>query len=98
MSLGEVTQISEGIYAYLQPDGSWYVNNTAFLVSGDGVISVDATSTERRTRAYLDAIASVTTRPSARWSTPTTTAITPTATTCSPGPPSSPTSSAARRC
>jgi len=63
MSLGEVTQISEGIYAYLQPDGSWYLNNTAFLVSGDGVISVDATSTERRTRAYLDAIASVTTLP-----------------------------------
>jgi cyclase len=63
MSLGEVTQISEGIYAYLQPDGSWYLNNTAFLVSGDGVISVDATSTERRTRAYLDAIASVTALP-----------------------------------
>jgi cyclase len=63
MSLGEVTRISEGIYAYLQPDGSWYLNNTAFLVSRDGVISVDATSTERRTRAYLDAIASVTTLP-----------------------------------
>ena len=31
MSLGEVTQISEGIYAYLQPDGSWHLNNTAFL-------------------------------------------------------------------
>jgi len=63
MRLGEVTQISEGIYAYLQPDGSWHLNNTGFLVDGDGVISVDATSTERRTRAYLDAIASVTDRP-----------------------------------
>jgi cyclase len=61
MSLGEVTQISEGIYAYLQPDGSWYLNNTAFLVDRAGVISIDATSTQRRTRAYLDAIASVTT-------------------------------------
>ncbi|HYB47214.1 MAG TPA: hypothetical protein VED20_07635 [Streptosporangiaceae bacterium] len=28
MSLGEVSQISEDIYAYLQPDGSWYLNNT----------------------------------------------------------------------
>jgi cyclase len=66
MSLGEVSQISEGIYAYLQPDGSWWVNNTGFLVSpgvGNGVISVDATSTERRTRAYLDAIAAVTHQP-----------------------------------
>jgi cyclase len=63
MSLGEIQQVSEGIYAYLQPDGSWWVNNTGFLVSRDGVISVDATSTERRTRAYLDAIATVTDKP-----------------------------------
>jgi len=45
MSLGEVRQVSEDVYAYLQPDGSWYLNNTGFLVShrGDaGVISVDA--------------------------------------------------------
>jgi hypothetical protein len=39
MSLGEVSQISEGIYAYLQPDGSWWLNNTGFLVSSTGVIS-----------------------------------------------------------
>jgi cyclase len=66
MSLGEVSQIGEGVYAYLQPDGSWFLNNTGFLVSqgvGAGVISIDATSTERRTRAYLDAIAAVTDRP-----------------------------------
>jgi cyclase len=63
MSLGEIQQVSEGIYAYLQPDGSWWLNNTGFLASRDGVISVDATSTERRTRAYLDAIAAVTDRP-----------------------------------
>ncbi len=24
MSLGEVRQVSEDVYAYLQPDGSWY--------------------------------------------------------------------------
>jgi cyclase len=63
MSLGEIQQVSEGIYAYLQPDGSWWLNNTGFLASRDGVISVDAASTERRTRAYLDAIATVTDRP-----------------------------------
>ena len=63
MSQGEVTQVSEGIYAYLQPDGSWWLNNTGFLVSETGVISIDATSTERRTRAYLDAIAQVTSHP-----------------------------------
>ena len=63
MSLGELKAVCADVYAYLQPDGSWYLNNTGFLVSGTGVISVDATSTERRTRAYLDAIASVTGQP-----------------------------------
>ena len=60
MSLGEIQQVSDGIYAYLQPDGSWWLNNTGFLVSPAGVISIDATSTERRTRAYLDAIKIIT--------------------------------------
>ena len=81
MSLGEVRGVGEDVYAYLQPDGSWYLNNTGFLVSDAGVISVDATSTERRTRAYLDAIKAVTENRSARWSTRITTAITRTATT-----------------
>ena len=63
MSLGEIRRVSEGMYAYLQPDGSWYLNNTGFLVSDAGVISIDATSTERRTRAYLDAIKTVTQQP-----------------------------------
>jgi cyclase len=63
MSLGHVSQVSEGVYAYLQPDGSWYLNNTGFLTGRTGVISIDATSTERRTRAYLDAIKEVTNTP-----------------------------------
>ena len=63
MSLGEVSQVSEDVYAYLQPDGSWYLNNTGFLAGRTGVISIDATSTERRTRAYLDAIKAVTDKP-----------------------------------
>jgi cyclase len=56
-------EVADGIYAYIQPDGSWWINNTAFLVGRTGVVSVDACSTERRTRAYLDAIASVTSQP-----------------------------------
>ncbi len=56
-------EVSEGVYAYIQPDGSWWINNTAFLVGSTGVVSVDSCSTERRTRAYLDAIAAVSDRP-----------------------------------
>ena len=56
-------EVSAGIYAYVQPDGSWFLNNTGFLVGRDGVVSIDTTSTERRTRAYLDAIRRVTSQP-----------------------------------
>lgn len=60
---GVAREVSDGIFAYIQPDGSWWINNTGFLVGRTGVVSVDACSTERRTRAYLDAIARVTDQP-----------------------------------
>ncbi len=56
-------EVSEGIYAYIQPDGSWWINNTGFLVGRRGVISIDACATEARTRAYLEAIAAVSDQP-----------------------------------
>jgi len=56
-------EVSEGIFAYVQPDGSWWINNTGFLVGSRGVVSIDACSTERRTRALQGAIAAVTDRP-----------------------------------
>lgn len=59
----ETVEVSEGIYAYIQPDGSWYINNTGFITGGGGVISIDTCSTQRRTRAYLDAVAAVTDQP-----------------------------------
>jgi cyclase len=59
----EVCEVSAGIYAYVQPDGTWWINNTGFLVGPQGVISIDTCSTERRTRAYQDAIAAVTPAP-----------------------------------
>jgi cyclase len=58
-----VQEVSAGVYAYVQPDGTWWINNTGFLVGPQGVISVDTCSTERRTRAYQDAIAAVTPAP-----------------------------------
>ncbi|MBO0873772.1 MAG: MBL fold metallo-hydrolase [Pseudonocardia sp.] len=59
----EVVEVSDRVYAYIQPDGSWWINNTGFLVGERGVISIDACSTERRTRAYREAIAAVSDRP-----------------------------------
>ena len=59
----EVQEVSPGVFAYLQPDGTWWINNTGFLTGPQGVISIDTCSTERRTRAYQDAIAAITPAP-----------------------------------
>jgi cyclase len=56
-------EVAERIFVYVQPDGSWWINNTGFVVGGRSVISIDACSTQRRTRAYLDRISTVTTAP-----------------------------------
>ncbi|MFF7976478.1 MBL fold metallo-hydrolase [Streptomyces sp. NPDC007905] len=56
-------EIADGVHAYVQPDGSWFLNNTGFITSQQGVISIDTCATERRTLAYLDAIADVTRAP-----------------------------------
>jgi cyclase len=58
-----VQEVSDGVFAYIQPDGTWFINNTGFLVGAAGVTSVDACSTERRTRAYLEAIAETSPQP-----------------------------------
>lgn len=52
-------QVAEDVWAYIQPDGSWMINNMGLIVRPDGVTSVDVTSTERRTRDYLAAAAEV---------------------------------------
>ena len=64
-ALGPATtaEVADGVFAYVQPDGSWWINNTGFLVGDDEVVAIDASSTERRTRAMLEAIRVVTPQP-----------------------------------
>ena len=59
----EVVEVGDGVFAYVQPDGSWYLNNTGFLAGRRGVICIDASSTEARTRALLRTVAQVSDRP-----------------------------------
>ncbi len=58
-----VEEVSPGIYAYIQLDGSWGLNNTGFITGADAVSVVDTCFTEARTRAFLSSIASVTELP-----------------------------------
>lgn len=56
-------EVADGIYAYLQPDGSWGLNNTGFIVGKDSVTVVDTCFTEARTKAFLGALGKVTSLP-----------------------------------
>jgi cyclase len=58
-----VQEVADGVYAYVQLDGSWGLNNTGFLVGRDAVTAIDTCFTERRTRQFVDAVAGVTTQP-----------------------------------
>ena len=56
-------EVSPGVYAFIQPDGSWWINNTGFLTGEGGVVAIDTCSTERRTRALLGAVSATTSTP-----------------------------------
>jgi cyclase len=55
-----VDTLAAGVYAYVQPEGGWMVNNCGLVVDGGGTaVLVDTTSTERRNRAVLAETASL---------------------------------------
>ncbi|MEZ5230377.1 MAG: MBL fold metallo-hydrolase [Acidimicrobiales bacterium] len=58
-----LVEVAENVYAYIQPDGTWWINNTGFIVADDGVTAIDTCSTERRTKAFLETVAGVTDAP-----------------------------------
>ncbi len=49
-------ELHPGVYCYIQPDGTWWINNTGFVVGDELVVTIDTCATERRTRAYLEAV------------------------------------------
>ena len=56
-------EVAERTYAFVQPDGTWFINNAGFVVGDDHVVLIDTCATEARTRALLDAVAAVTDAP-----------------------------------
>lgn len=52
-----MTEVAEGVYAWIQPDGSWWINNAGFVAGDESVLVVDTCTTEERTTRFLDAIA-----------------------------------------
>jgi cyclase len=58
-----VEEVSPGVYAYIQLDGTWGLNNTGFITGDDAIAVVDTCFTEARTRGFLEAIRGVTELP-----------------------------------
>lgn len=50
-----VEEVAEGVFAYVQPDGTWFLNNTGVLRGSRAAILVDQCGTIDRARAFLAA-------------------------------------------
>jgi cyclase len=51
-------ELAPGVFAFVQPEGGWMVNNCGVVTDGTGdALLVDTTSTERRNRALLTEVA-----------------------------------------
>jgi cyclase len=52
--------VADRIFAWVQPDGSWFLNNTGLIAGSTNVVAIDTCSTERRTRAFLEQVRRIT--------------------------------------
>ncbi|WP_017569849.1 MBL fold metallo-hydrolase [Nocardiopsis halotolerans] len=62
-----LTELVDGVYAWVQPDGTWWVNNAGAVAGDDGLLVIDTCATEDRTRAFLTALARATGGSPVRW-------------------------------
>ncbi len=51
--------IADGVHAWVQPDGSWWLNNAGIVTDGTATLVVDTCATEPRTVRFLAAAAEV---------------------------------------
>ncbi|WDZ92983.1 MBL fold metallo-hydrolase [Nocardiopsis sp. HUAS JQ3] len=62
-----LTEVVDGVYAWVQPDGTWWVNNAGAVAGDDGLLVVDTCASEARTRAFLGTLARATGGAPVRW-------------------------------
>ena len=56
-------EVSDGVFAYVQLNGGWGLNNAGFIVGRESVTAIDTCFTEKRSRAWREAIRSVSAAP-----------------------------------
>jgi cyclase len=58
-----IEEVSDGIFAYIQLDGSWFLNNAGCIRGKRSATAIDSTGTESRARAFHAAVRKVTSNP-----------------------------------
>ncbi len=61
--LPTIQEVSAGIFAYIQLDGSWFLNNAGCIAGRKSATLIDTTGTEARARAWRAAVTSITRNP-----------------------------------
>jgi cyclase len=56
-------ELAPGVYAYVQADGSWFINNTGLIAADGEAVCIDSCATQARTLSFLAAVRSVTSSP-----------------------------------
>ena len=55
-SAAQLHELVEGVFAWVQPDGTWWINNSGAISGDDGTIIIDTCATEQRTLRFLAAV------------------------------------------
>ncbi|SPF06220.1 MBL fold metallo-hydrolase [Streptomyces sp. MA5143a] len=53
---GTARAVAPGVYAWIQHDGSWWINNAGFVTTDNHTVLSDTCATENRTRDLLGAV------------------------------------------
>ena len=60
VAAGHLVEVVDGVLAWIQPDGTWWLNNAGVVTGADGTLIIDTCATADRTRRFLDAVAAAT--------------------------------------
>ncbi|MGW5054041.1 MBL fold metallo-hydrolase [Actinokineospora sp. NPDC004072] len=54
-----LVEIADGVHAWVQADGTWWINNAGLVRGRDGVALIDTCATRKRTERFLAAVRAV---------------------------------------
>ncbi len=61
--LGDLVEVSDNVYAYVQGRGEWFVSNSGLIVGDKYAVLVDSLSNEKRTLEMIERVGEVTNKP-----------------------------------